>query len=302
MKNNKSVICFGEILWDNLPAGRRPGGAPMNVAYHLQQLGLNSQLISAVGDDQSGQELLEVVSSFNLSTSLIQVDPQYPTSEVLATINVQNHEVSYEILAPVAWDNIAFKPEFIPILENADAFVFGTLGARNTVSRNTLLQLLDYGKYHVLDINLRAPHYSPEIVDLLLGKTQLLKVNSQELMLIAQWFNNSCTKETDAVEFFFERYAISELIITRGSAGATYYTESYRYDYPAYPIQVADTVGSGDSFLAAFLAMKLGNEPMELTLDYAIAMGAFITSQEGACPPYSRFDLNRFIWKKKLAL
>lgn len=297
---NKPVVCFGEILWDNLPAGRRPGGAPMNVAYHLHQLGLNSQLISSVGDDQPGRDLLDFLKQIGLETALVQKDTEHATSEVLASVNEINNEVTYEIMYPVAWDYISWQPKFEALLKASQAFVFGTLSARNTASRETLRRMLGLAPYRVYDVNLRSPHYSQEVIDSLLRNADLVKLNSAELMLIAKWYDPACQKEGEGVEVLFKHFEMKEIIITKGHMGATYHTPSFSYDYPAYPVKVADTIGSGDSFLAAFLAMKLGDEPVDLTLDYAVAMGAFITSQPGACPPYSQFDFNRFIWKKKL--
>ena len=302
MKSKKSVVCFGEILWDNLPTGKKPGGAPMNVAYHLHKLGIDSQLISSIGDDQSGIELMDFLKEIGLKTDLVQIDQAHDTSEVQASVNPSNHEVTYEIISPVAWDFISWQPNFETLLKEAQAFVFGTLSARNIASRNTLYQMLEHSAYRVFDVNLRAPHYSPEVIEALLKKSNLVKLNSSELLLIAQWYNRACVKEAECVEVLFDRFNIEEVIITKGSHGATYYTSLFRYDYPAYAVHVADTIGSGDSFLAAFLAMKLGDEPVEITLDYAVAMGAFITSQAGACPQYSKFDLERFIWKKKLGI
>ena len=301
-KSKKSVVCFGEILWDNLPTGRRPGGAPMNVAYHLHKLGLESQLISSIGNDASGEELMGFFTQIGLKTDLVQVDQEHATSEVLASVNPSNHEVTYDIVSPVAWDFIRWQPNFETLLNDAQAFVFGTLSARNITSRNTLYKMLDHSTYRVFDVNLRAPHYSQEVIDALLQKSNMVKLNSSELLLIAQWYNPTCVKEAECVEVLFARFNIDEVLITKGSQGATYYTALFRYDYPAYKVSVADTIGSGDSFLAAFLAMKLGDEPVEITLDYAVAMGAFITSQAGACPQYSKFDLERFIWKKKLGI
>lgn len=303
MKSNpskKSVICFGEILWDNLPTGKRPGGAPMNVAYHLHKLGIKSQLISRVGNDHNGIELMDFLKEIGLQTHHIQIDFEHATSEVRATIDEINHEVTYEILAPVAWDYIDWKPAYEALLEEAQAFVFGTLSARNIDSRNTLFKMLSYGSYHVFDVNLRVPHYSLKVIDDLLKTANLVKLNSNELLLIASWYNPACRKEEEGVELLFDRFKMDEILITKGSQGASYYTSAFRYDYPAYKVEVADTVGSGDSFLAAFLAKKLEDAPIEDTLDFAAAMGAFITAHTGACPEYSKFDLERFIWKKKL--
>lgn len=294
----KSVVCFGEILWDNLPGGKRPGGAPMNVAYHLHKLGLQSWLVSSIGNDVAGTELLDFLNGKGVETNWIQTDTDHNTSQVLASINDQN-EVSYEIVAPVAWDFIRWEEEMKDLIKTSDAFVFGSLGSRNGVSRSTLYKMLSHASYKVFDVNLRAPHYSPEFLSELLGQADMVKINSTELQMIAEWSAISYSKELDCIEAIFNKFGMKEILITKGPNGATYYNKNLTYDYPAYSISVADTVGSGDSFLAAFLAMKLAGEPLEVTLDYAVAMGAFITAQSGACPEYSKFDFDRFIWKRK---
>lgn len=297
----KSAVCFGEVLWDILPIGKRPGGAPMNVAYHLQKLGIQTSVISSIGKDLAGDELLEFVKSIGLPAQYIQRNTFYKTSEVLATIK-DNHEVAYEIVYPVAWDHILWKPEYEQLLKKTDVFIFGSLGSRNADSRETLLKMLEYTAYNVFDVNIREPFYTQELIEQLLPQSDLVKLNINELMMIAQWYMPSCISETEAVDLLFHRFGVKEILITKGSKGAAYHTASFRYDYPSYPIVVADTVGSGDSFLAAFLAMKLANQPVEVTLDYAAAMGAFITAQSGACPQYSKFDLDHFLWKKKLGI
>jgi fructokinase len=305
MKTNRSqiaVVCFGEILWDNLPGGRRPGGAPMNVAYHLHRLGLESKLVSSVGHDGAGQELIDFLKSIGLETSYVQVNREQKTSEVQATVNPDNHEVTYEILAPVAWDFIGLDEALTSVVEDAQAFVYGTLSARNTVSRSTLNLLLEKSPYRIFDVNLRAPHHTKETIEQLLRPAHLAKLNKSELTLIAGWYNPNCRGEAECVEVLLNKFKLEEMLITKGGDGASYYSHTLRYDYPAYNIDVNDTIGSGDSFLAAFLAMKLRNEPLELMMDYSAAMGAFITSQAGACPPYSKSDFERFIWKKKLGI
>lgn len=294
----KSVVCFGEILWDNLPNGKRPGGAPMNVAYHLHKLGLQSHLISSIGNDRAGNELVDFLDGIGVDTHWIQTNDKHETSQVLASVNEEN-EVSYEIVAPVAWDYIKWEEGMEELIRESDAFVFGSLASRNEISRSTLLKMLSYANYKVFDVNLRAPHYSPKLLSDLLRQADMVKINSAELHIIAEWSNISYSRELDVIEEIFSKFGMKEILITKGSKGATYYSRSLTYEYPAYSISVADTIGSGDSFLAAFLAMKLANEPLEFTLDYAVAMGAFITSQSGACPEYSKIDFDRFIWKRK---
>ncbi|SMD16129.1 carbohydrate kinase family protein [Pedobacter nyackensis] len=302
MKNysNKSVVCFGEVLWDILPNGKKPGGAPMNVAYHLHKLGLKSFMISSIGNDAVGNELLDFLKSIDLPVNYIQQDPHHATSEVHAKIG-ENDEVTYDILFPVAWDFIQWKPEHEQLISQADAFIFGSLGSRNEASRAALLKMLDHAKFRVFDVNIREPHYSKEFITQLLGKCDMVKLNIAELEMIAGWYDPFCSTELERIDSLFSRFGFQEIIITKGGRGATYYTEAIRYDYPAYHVDVQDTVGSGDSFLAAFLAMKLSDEPLEDMLNYAVAMGAFITSKSGACPDYSKFDLERFIWKRNMA-
>jgi len=290
------IICFGEILWDNLPSGRKPGGAPMNVAYHLNRVGANSQLISRVGDDNSGRELRAFSSLIGLSQTFLQTDTVYPTGEVMATVK-ENHEVVYDIRLNAAWDYITWDPEFLRIATEADAFVFGSLAARNGKSRETLLNLLETARYKVFDINLRAPHYDKEVLQLLLPKANLLKINSDELTLLTDWFYKNGAPESDSISFLQQSFGINEVIITKGADGASFYQGETAYQGAAFQVKVADTVGAGDSFLAAFLYQKLKGTPIPETLNYALGMGGFIASQQGACPPYTSADLAKFIAK-----
>ena len=293
-KVNKMVVCFGEILWDNLPSGKKAGGAPMNVAYHLHHLGIDSLIISRVGDDESGKELFKLLEDRGLSTAFCQVDTEYATSEVLARIS-PNHEVSYDIVYPVAWDFIEWKNEFGTLLKKANAFVFGSLINRHKVSRAVLHRILEVAKYRVLDINLRTPHYSPEVISDLLHKTDLLKLNVNELYLVGKWFAETNSKEIEIIAMLQDKFNIKEILVTRGDIGASYFIENTRYDHGGYSVQVADTVGSGDAFLAAFLSKKLSGAPVEEALDYACILGAFVTTHAGACPNYGDSDLNQFI-------
>src|SRR5688500_12201619 len=156
------VVCFGEILWDRLPSGDQPGGAPMNVAYHLNQLGIPAALISRVGKDGWGDRLQILLQSRQVSTAFIQVDAFYPTGLVNASVH-PNHEVTYVIQGPAAWDFIQPEVACTSLLQQAGTFVFGSLAARSEVTRNTLFALLEHPVTRVFDINLRAPHYSRKI-------------------------------------------------------------------------------------------------------------------------------------------
>ena len=299
MNKKKHVVCFGEVLWDVLPDVRKPGGAPMNVAYHLNRLGIQSSMISRIGADRIGKQLKDFLRERDIITDFIQTDFQYPTSEVIASIGEDN-EVNYEIVFPVAWDFIEYEEQFDSLIEDADILVYGSLAARNQTSRHTLYQLIDRAKYRLFDVNLRDPHFSKETVTDLLKRSDAVKLNSSELQVISSWLGNISGNEANRIAMIQQEFGISEIILTKGSQGASYYTENERYDYRAYPVEVQDTIGSGDSFLAAFISQKLSGKSVEEMLDYAVALGAFVSSQSGANPPYRIADLHHFVWDKKL--
>lgn len=289
VNHSKKAICFGEILWDNLPSGRLAGGAPMNVAYHLRKLGVDASLISRVGNDQSGKELLSFVSSIGIPAENIQIDTKQNTSEVLAELKA-NNEMAYTITYPTAWDFIAWQDHFEQQIATTDVFVFGSLAARNEVSEKTLLALLEHAEFSVFDVNLRAPHYSKETISQLLSKADFAKLNENEIIVLGQWFT-SFQKEKDVVRALMEQFDLTEILITKGANGGTYYDPTQVINYKAQKIEVVDTVGSGDSFLAAFLSKKLAGEAITDCLDFAAKVAGFITSQKGACPSYEVADI-----------
>jgi fructokinase len=298
-EQKKTVVCYGEVLWDIFPTKTKPGGAPMNVAYHLRKLGIDSRMISRVGNDESGKKLLKLLTEWNIPTENCQVDEIYETGKVIATV-LPGNEMSYSIAAPVAWDYITLETENNRLVSNANAFVFGSLVTRNETSRETLYQLIEKAKFNVFDINLRQPHYSPEIIEYLLGKCNLLKLNESELAIIITWFANKTMEEQSAVRFLQDKFSIDEVIVTKGGEGASYYTETESYSFPAFKVKVADTCGSGDSFLAAFLAKKLENQSPETSMIYATGLGAFVASHEGACPAYDIPKLEAYIYQKQI--
>lgn len=294
---NKNVLCFGEVLWDVLPAGRKPGGAPMNVAYHLNRLGIKSQLISRVGNDEAGSALLDFLTEIAVPTAQIQLDDMQETSKVLASMDADK-EMTYNILEPVAWDFIAYEPGLTGLVADAAVFVYGRLAARNKTSLDTLMALLERANYRMFDVNLRYPHYTKPLLDMLLAKADAIKLNMHELAIISEWLGNVSGSESTAVGLLQDLYGLQEIIVTKGAAGASYYTPSSRHEFDGVPVEVMDTVGSGDSFLAAFLAQRLQGESIENALELASFLGAYIATKAGACPFYTRDDLNSFIRNK----
>jgi fructokinase len=283
--NDHKVVCFGEVLWDILPSGAVPGGAPMNVAYHLHKQQKNPALITSIGIDEKGEQLVKIFSDYGICTDFFQVDYEHETGKVFAEPNEHN-EVVYEIVKPVAWDYIKWEDDFENLVSNANYFVFGSLASRNNVSKKTLFQLLEYAENKVLDINLRPPHFNRRIVEELLSKADFLKLNLAELELITGWFSKHTSIE-DRVRSITDKFKIQNMVVTMGGDGAVLYYNGNEYVQKGYKVDVVDTVGSGDAFLAGLLARLLDNASPVNALEFASGLGAFIAMQKGACPVYN---------------
>jgi fructokinase len=292
MSDNKRhpVVCFGETLWDMLPSGKQAGGAPMNVAYHLQKLGKNPALISRIGYDDLGKQMIITLERKNICTEFFQMDENKHTSVVQAKIK-EGNEVVYTILKNVAWDYIEYSDELATLVSNADYFVFGSLATRSDQTRNTLMQLLPLAKNKVLDINLRPPFYNRNIIELLLQHADIVKLNQAELELITGWFS-PLASEAERIQVLKDRFELDTVIVTRGVKGAIVNKGDNFYTCPGIPVKVADTVGSGDSFLAAIISKIMEGAPIDEALQFANKLAAFVTTQKGACPEYSAEDIN----------
>jgi fructokinase len=283
MKNK--VVVFGEMLWDCLPSGSVPGGAPMNVALNLHQLGLNSKLISAVGNDSDGEKLLEFLSSFHFHTELIQKSPDHETSRVLVD-DTDPENMKYDIVSPVAWDFIQWNKKMDDEVANSDAFVFGTLGARNPESLATLIKLVHHKTLRVFDANLRSPFYDFEVIESLLGFADILKINEDELEIFADYFN--LVPSIQAVcEHLDSHFPMDLICITKGSEGALIYKKGEIVEHSGYKVKVADSIGAGDAFLSGFIKCFLEKKSTEETLDFACKLGAFVASKKGGTPKYT---------------
>lgn len=295
--NNHDVVCFGEILWDLLPTGAEPGGAPMNVSYHLHKQQKAPALITRIGLDDKGKELVNIFSGHGVCTDFFQVDYEYETGKVYAEPGDYN-EVQYDIVKPVAWDFIVWDDSFEKLVSQANFFVFGSLAARSKQSKETLFRLLEIAKSKVLDINLRAPHFNRRMVEDLLTRTDLLKINLAELELITGWFSQY-NKTEDRIKFIADKFKISNVVVTMGGEGALWFLNGNIYRHNGYSVEVVDTVGSGDAFLAGLLTKLLDNALPADALDFASGLGAFIATQRGACPTYNISDIENLMKEKK---
>ena len=231
-----SVICFGEVLWDVFPSGEKIGGAPLNVALRLNTLGVKTKIASRVGEDALGKRLLDFVAAENLSGDLIQVDATHGTGQVLVHLD-ENGSASYTIAHPAAWDNIEALTNLIEKVKACDAFLFGSLVARDAISKSTLDQLLSHANYKVFDVNLRAPHYSIPLLEGLMNKADFIKFNDDELIEISQALG--CKEEAmeQQIHFIAKKTQTKTICVTRGSEGALLYQEGKSSPRQASPLK-----------------------------------------------------------------
>ncbi|WP_163378048.1 carbohydrate kinase family protein [Cyclobacterium sp. SYSU L10401] len=288
---DNKVICFGEMLWDIFPKESIAGGAPMNVALHLVHLGVDVKMISSVGEDKLGKKLLAFVKKYGLPDELIQINEEFPTGTVKVD-DGDKENINYEIVKPAAWDHIKWSEDMDKSVRNADAFIFGTLAARNEVSKATLEKLLEIPVLKIFDINLRPPFYSADLLDNLLRRADILKINEEELTLLADFYDLPSKMEA-ALEKLSELFEFDLICITLGSKGAAIYQEGEIINHPGYPVAVKDTVGAGDAFLAGFVSKYLSKESPEKILDFACALGALVATFSGGTPQYNEEDILR---------
>jgi fructokinase len=290
----KNIICFGEVLFDVFPTHKKIGGAPLNVALRLASLGINAQIISRVGNDEIGRELLAFIKKNGVDTDTIQIDENLSTGQVIVQLN-EKGSASYTINYPVAWDKIICVPEDEIMVKKADALVFGSLVCRDSVSQNSLLEIINYAKYAVFDVNLRAPFYTKEILINLMMQSDFIKFNDDELYEISAFLNSPYHSLEQNILFIAEKTNTKHICVTKGSHGAVLYYNEKMYYNSGYKIDVVDTVGSGDSFLAGLLSKLLYDENPQEAIDFACALGAIVAKNEGANPKISSKEINDFM-------
>ncbi|MFT4031534.1 MAG: carbohydrate kinase [Siphonobacter sp.] len=292
------MVCFGEVLWDILPTGRQAGGAPFNVAVHAHQLGFDAKLISRVGEDELGNELLDFMREKGIATESIQRGKTHLTGVVKANVSNRN-EVTYQIVQPVAWDYIMYEEQLTTWVKESDLFLFGSLGVRGSRSRETLYRLLEDASCNVFDINLRPPHYTRAIVEYLLNKATIVKMNHHELAEVTSWYEYPGGEEI-AMRRVAERYNLKTVCVTRGENGACLLHENTFFESPGIKVEVQDTIGSGDSFLAALLYKFHLKEKPQQALDFACATGSYVATKHGATPTLTENDIMNFMASKPI--
>lgn len=281
-----TIVGMGEALWDVLPEGKKLGGAPANFAYHMSQFGYDSVVVSAVGDDKLGNEILENLAAKQLQHKIEKVP--YPTGVVQVMLDDAGVPC-YEIKENVAWDNIPFTPALKELAQHTQAVCFGSLAQRSVVSRKTINSFLDAmprkeGQYKIFDINLRQGFYNKEILDESFNKCNILKINDEELITISRLFGFPGIDLQDKCWILLAKYNLKMLILTCGINGSYVFTPGEVSFVETPKVEVADTVGAGDSFTAAFIAAVLAGKSVAHAHRLAVDVSAYICTQNGAMP------------------
>ena len=292
---NEIIVGMGEALWDCLPEGKKIGGAPANFAYHVSQFGFNSRVVSAVGNDPLGDEILQVLAEKKVNAQIDRVD--YPTGTVQVTLD-QVGVPQYEIKEGVAWDNIPFTPALRDLALRTRAVCFGSLAQRSAVSRATINRFLDTmpdtgSELKIFDINLRQNFYTQEVLCDSMRRCNVMKINDEELVTISRIFGYPGIDLQDKCWILLAKYNLKMLILTCGTNGSYVFTPGLISFQETPKVKVADTVGAGDSVTASFTAAILKGLSIPEAHKLAVEVSAFVCTQSGAMPTLPQTLLDR---------
>ncbi len=290
------AVCFGENLCAVFLKQKKIGGAPLNVTSRLKSFGVDATIISAVGNDENGKELIAYFQNLEIPTSSIQVKENYLTGVVNVELNEKGN-ASYDIMYPSAWDKIDLSIEDTELVKNSDVFIFGSLASRDESTKKTLLQLLKVANYKIFDVNLRKPHYSEDTLVEFMNEADFIKLNDEELYEVARFMGSEFNSLEQNIEFISKQTNTNTICVTLGSHGAVLYIEGVYFHNCGYLVNVIDTVGSGDSFLATLIYKLFSNASPKEAIDCACAVGALVASSEGANPEISQKEIAAFLGK-----
>ena len=276
--NKPLVIGMGEALWDVLPEGRKIGGAPANFAFHAGQAGMDARVVSAVGRDALGDETLLTLQQKGLNTDAVaRVD--FPTGVVQVTLS-EGGIPQYDICEGVAWDNIPFTPALDELARNAQAVCWGSL--RNCIYRFLDAMPSEQGRLKVFDINLRQHFYSLDVIEASCQRANVLKINEEELVIVSELLRLGTPQVEQQCRLLMERFSLDMLVLTCGSNGSYIFTPVETSFRVTPLVQVADTVGAGDSFTATLVADLLKGAPVGVAHEHAVQLAAYVCTQQGA--------------------
>ncbi len=280
------VVGLGEALWDVLPEGKKLGGAPANFAYHAGQfLGQDSALaVSALGEDKLAEETIVALEEHQLRYLMPRVP--YPTGTVQVTLDEQGIP-TYDIRENVAWDNIPFTPEIEEAARNCRAVCFGSLAQRNVVSRENIHRFLDATPkdcMKIFDINLRQNFYTREVIQESMQRCNVLKINDEELVIIGRMFGYPGLDMENKCWLILGKYNLDMLVLTCGTNGSYVFAPGQMFFRETPKVQVADTVGAGDSFTGSFCSAILSGKSIAEAHELAVEVSAYVCTQNGAMP------------------
>ncbi|MHC4292532.1 MAG: carbohydrate kinase family protein [Planctomycetota bacterium] len=281
-----TLVGLGEILWDLLPEGKQLGGAPANFAYHAQALGGKGVVVSCIGDDDLGKEITGILTNLGLEQRHIAVDTDHPTGTV--TVELDDKGVpNFTIHTDVAWDFIPSNPDLLELASKADAVCFGSLCQRSDVSRQTVGDFLQATRpdcLRVFDINIRQHYYSKDIVQNMLEISNVLKLNDDELPIVAELLDITGS-ETEVLASLVDKFNLKLVVLTKGDKGSRLYSKDEDSENPGIAVEkIADTVGAGDAFTAAVAFGVLLGKGLDDINEHANKVAAFVCSQNGATP------------------
>lgn len=288
------IVGIGEILWDVFPERKVLGGAPANFAYHTSQFGFNGYTISAVGNDSFGKEIIDSLEEKKLNY-LIETT-EFPTGTVQVTLD-ENGIPQYEICENVAWDNIPFTSQTASLTQNTVAVCFGSLAQRSKVSKESIrnfLRALPDDCLKIFDINLRQHFYTKALIEESLNLANILKINDEEVVIVANLFGWNGLSEKDVCLELMKSFNLNLVILTKGTEGSFVYNHKEWSFHPTPKVQVADTVGAGDSFTATFVAAYLRGKSIVESHQLAVEVSAFVCTQHGAMPTLPESYLKLF--------
>lgn len=289
-----NITCFGEVLWDVFPTHKKIGGAPLNVANRLSSLNNQVTMVTAIGQDKKGTQLLDFIKESGINTSCVQVHNEHKTGKVKVMLN-EKGAASYDIKYPRAWDKIRLTEVNKTAVKNADAFVFGSLVARDDSSRSTLYALVELAKYKIFDLNLRTPYYTKEVLSYLMNKADFIKLNDDELYEVSKYLGSKYNSLEQNLKYISEKTNTKHICVTKGSHGAVLLYNDTLYYNSGFLVKVIDTVGAGDSFLGALISQLLNKVNPQNALNFACAVGALVAQNEGANPKISLSEIENFI-------
>ncbi len=294
------IIAVGELVWDMLPTGRMLGGFPVNLCYSLRCLGDQAEPVTAAGTDSLGERAITHLHSLGLSTLYVQTS-DHTTGTVDVSLDVRG-QPTFSIRENAAWDFLEWAPELQELAHSADAVCFGTLGQRSPQSRRTIGRLLETAPVRALrvfDVNLRPPHFSPDIIRASLQKADIVKLSDPEMEHVVQLLEVRPGPVESQMSQLLNDYRLKLICVTRGEEGSILLSRDEIHLHPGFAVEVADTVGAGDAFLAALVFYYLRQAPLEVINEAANRLAAWISSQPGATPRGARAVARRITHREE---